>query len=264
MKDYARQRAVAEQLRPVAGDDAFSEAGFLLAYANEHPNADLDALIARRADGEPLQYVLGEWSFMGLPFTVDRRALIPRPDTEILCEKALSLLPEGGAVLDLCCGSGCIGIALAKKGGAVVTAADISEEALSLTRENAAKNGVSIRTVRSDLFERIEGAFDMIVCNPPYLDREEMEQADASLRYEPALALYGGTDGLDFYRRIQKTYAAHLKAGGYLLLEIGYRQEQAVRALFCGAECIYDYGDRPRCTVVKKHDRKAEKTEGTL
>ncbi len=252
MTDFERRKAVAIQLRPVAKDDSFLEADFLLDYAKLHPDADLSRLIARRCAGEPLQYVLGEWEFMGMPFYTDARALIPRPDTEILCEQALKALPEGGTVLDLCCGSGCIGIVLAKKKRAVVTAADISPDALSLTAENAARNGVTVRTVHSDLFESVNGTFDLIVSNPPYLDADEMHSMDASLRYEPAIELDGGADGLDFYRRIRAEYDAHLNPGGMLLLEIGCRQERAVTTLFDDAVCIYDYGNRPRCVAVRK------------
>ncbi len=252
MRDLHRQQAIAKRLAPVAGEDAFLEAGFLLDHAEAHPTSDTEALIVRRLTGEPLQYVLGEWAFFGLPFLTDHRALIPRPDTEILVETALSLLREGDRVLDLCCGSGCIGIALAVHKPVELTSADISERALSLTAENAANNGVALRTVQSDLFASIDGTFDMIVCNPPYLNAEEMRSLDVSLLFEPQNALDGGADGLDFYRRIAKEYGAYLRRGGYLLLEIGYTQEQAVCDLFAGARMIRDYGDRPRVAVVQK------------
>lgn len=252
MRDPERMKAIAARLRPVAGEDAALEAGFLLDYAAAHPDADCNALLERRVLGEPLQYVLGEWEFMGLPMRTDARALIPRPDTEILCEAALKRIRPGARVLDLCCGSGCIGIALAKLGGAVVTASDISPDALALARENAAWNGVSLTLVRSDLFADIAGTFDLIVSNPPYLDAEEMAGLDASVRFEPALALDGGPDGLSFYRRIRADYARFLNPGGALLLEIGYRQKDAVTALFGNADCLYDYGNRPRCAVVEK------------
>lgn len=254
MRDGLRRRALADQLRPIAGDEAFWEAGFLLDYLAMHPESDADALVRRRREGEPLQYVLGEWDFWGLTFKVDRRALIPRPDTELLCERALRFLHGGERVLDLCCGSGCIGIALAKNRSIDLISADISADALSLTRENATQNGVELTAVQSDLFSAIEGTFDLIVCNPPYLNGEEMRSLDSSLRFEPALALDGGEDGLTFYRRIRREFDAYLNPSGVLLLEIGYEQEQAVCVLFDGAECVYDYGNRPRCVVVKKHD----------
>ncbi len=258
------EQKIAEILKPVAGENARTEAVFLLRASGyrspyqeltETDAALLNPLIERRLSGEPLQYVLGEWEFYGLPFYVDPTVLIPRPDTERLVETALPLLAEGRRdVLDLCCGSGCIGIALAVLGGARVTAADVSGDALAMTERNARRNGVSVQIVQSDLFENIEGMFDLIASNPPYLTKAELEAADESLRYEPALALYGGEDGLDFYRRIARDYRHYLKPGGTLLLEIGYTQKEAVGALFDRYECIYDYGGRPRVIAVKKND----------
>lgn len=258
------EQKIAEVLKPAAGEDARREAVFLLRACGFHsPYQELsetDAkalqpLIERRLSGEPLQYVLGEWEFYGLPFYVDRTVLIPRPDTECLVEAALPLLSEDRRdVLDLCCGSGCIGIALAVNGGAKVTAADVSADALAMSERNARRNGVSLKTVQSDLFDGIEETFDLIVSNPPYLSRSEMESADDSLRYEPALALYGGEDGLDVYRRIAAVYRSYLRPGGTLLLEIGMTQKEAVEALFETCRCINDYGGRPRVIVVKNND----------
>jgi release factor glutamine methyltransferase len=259
----AEQR-ITELLKPVAGGDARTEAVFLLRASGFHsPYQELtetdakalEPLIERRLSGEPLQYVLGEWEFYGLPFYVDQTVLIPRPDTERLVETALPLLSEDRRdVLDLCCGSGCIGIALAVCGGARVTAADISADALSMTERNARRNGVSVQTVQSDLFDSIEGSFDLIASNPPYLSQTEMDEREKSLCFEPVLALYGGEDGLDFYRRIAKDFRRFLKPGGTLLLEIGYTQKEAVGALFDKYECITDYGGRPRVIMVKNDD----------
>ena len=259
----AEQR-IAELLRPVAGEDARMEAVFLLRANGFHsPYQELsetdakalDPLIERRLSGEPLQYVLGEWEFCGLPFYVDESVLIPRPDTEVLVEAALPLLSEDRRdVLDLCCGSGCIGIVLAALGGACVTAADVSADALSMTERNARRNGVSVRIVQSDLFENVEGTFDLIVSNPPYLSQAEMDARDESLRFEPSLALYGGEDGLDFYRRIAKEHRRYLRPGGALLLEIGCTQREAVETLFENSACIKDYGGRPRVIVVRNDD----------
>lgn len=259
----AEQR-ITELLRPVAGEDARAEAVFLLRANGFHsPYQELtetdakalEPLIERRLKGEPLQYVLGEWEFYGLPFYVNNTVLIPRPDTERLVETALPLLAEDGRdVLDLCCGSGCIGIALAVCGGARVTSVDISADALSMTERNARRNGVSVKTVQSDLFEAVEGKFDLIVSNPPYLSQAEMDARDDALRFEPALALDGGRDGLEFYRRIAKEYRRYLKPGGALLLEIGMTQKEAVTALFGSCVCIDDYGGRPRVIMVKNDD----------
>ncbi len=265
----AAEQRIAALLEPIAGEDARLEASFLLRANGFHSPyreiADtdmkaLEPLIARRLSGEPLQYVLGEWEFYGLPFHVNRSVLIPRPDTETLVEAARKLLTDGRRdVLDLCCGSGCIGIALAVCANARVTAADISAEALALTERNAERNGVPVTTVQSDLFENVEGTFDLIVSNPPYLSRDEMDGRDLSLRYEPALALDGGVNGLDFYRRIAKEYRQYLKPGGTLLLEIGMTQKEAVEALFENSECISDYGGRPRVIAVRNDDRETGK-----
>lgn len=254
------QLAIAKQLEPIAGEDATLEATFLLRANGYHSPyqtlsetdaALLNEQIKRRLTGEPLQYVLGEWEFYGLPITVNPSVLIPRPETELLVEEALKRLDESHRdVLDLCCGSGCIGIALAACGGANVTAADISADALELTERNARRNGVKLQTVQSDFLDDVTGMFDLIVCNPPYLSQAEMDARDESLRFEPALALFGGSDGLEFYRRLAKDYKRILRQGGTLLFEIGMTQKEAVQALFPNADCIEDYGNRPRVMVV--------------
>ena len=257
------QKRIAERLEPVAKEDAVLEATFLLSAngfhspyqtVSETDAAALDALIKRRLTGEPLQYVLGEWEFYGLPMFVNPSVLIPRPETERLVEAALGFLDAAHCeVLDLCCGSGCIGIALAALSGVQVTAVDISADALELAERNAHRNGVSIQTLRSDFLDDVDGTFDMIVCNPPYLSDAEMDARDESLRFEPALALAGGADGLDFYRRLAKDYLRVLRPGGVLLTEIGMTQKETVLSLFPGAECLTDYGGRPRVIVVKRN-----------
>ena len=257
-------REIAKRLYPVAGEDAELEASFLLRALGFHSpyqtvsETDAEAiepLIERRRAGEPLQYVLGEWEFYGLPFYVDRTVLIPRPDTERIVEIGERFLSdERRDVLDLCCGSGCIGIALAVRCDAAVTAADISADALALTERNARRNGVTVKTVQSDFLDSVEGTFDLIVCNPPYLSREEMDARDASLRYEPEEALYGGEDGLMFYRRLKAQYRGFLKPGGLLLIEIGMNRKDAVEAMFPNAECFTDYGGRPRVIAVRNDD----------
>ena len=243
-------RAAQAALAPVAGEEAAREARLFFGHALVWDMARLlsrqsdifpgeyekmlEEMLARRLAGEPLQYILGEWELMGLPFRVDARALIPRQDTETLVEAALGLIKERGyrTVLDLCCGTGCIGISLAALSGAAVTLADISVDALALARENAEKNGVCARVMETDLFSNITGSFDLIACNPPYLSDADMAALQREVRFEPALALYGGEDGLDFYRRIRTEYAAHLNQRGALLLEVGFGQAAAVCALF--------------------------------
>ena len=156
----------------------------------------IDGIAKRRAQGEPLQYILGKWEFMGLPFYTRHCALIPRQDTETLCEEALSI--GGKTLLDLCCGTGCIGVSLAKLGGFEVTFGDISPDCLALARENAAINGVPGSFVLTDMFGNISGSYDMICVNPPYIPTLELASLQAEVKREPVLALDGGADGLDF------------------------------------------------------------------
>ena len=246
------RRELRDALRPAAGEEAELEAKFLLeASADE---AWLAEAVQRRLAGEPLQYILGEWEFMGLPFFVGRSALIPRQDTETLCETALSWLKNrpGASVLDLCCGTGCIGVSLSKLGGARVAFADISPEALSLARENAGKNGVSGAFYESDLLTNVPGVYDLIACNPPYLTGAEMAHRQRELTFEPVLALYGGEDGLDFYRRLAAEWGKHVHPGGLLLLEIGCTQGEAVQQLFPGARIEKDICGLDRVVCVER------------
>ena len=195
----------------------------------------LDAWLARRAKGEPLQYIEGAAWFMGLEFGVDPRVLIPRPDTETLCEAALELLEgmQTPAVLDMCTGSGAIGVSVKRFcPRAKVTLTDVSRDALLVARTNAMRLGAQVEALQGDLYDAIAGRrFDMILCNPPYLTGEDMAALQREVRFEPALALFGGQDGLDFYRRIADGLNEHLNPGGYLLLEVGMGQDQDVLQL---------------------------------
>lgn len=200
--------------------------------------AALDELLLRRIDREPLQYILGEWEFMGLPFRTDARALIPRQDTETLAEAALELIRSGGRkrLLDAFTGSGCIGVSLAKLGGVSVCLSDISAECLALAAENARLNDVECRLLQCDVFDGIDEKFDIITANPPYIERGAIPALSAEVLREPLRALDGGEDGLDFYRRIAAGYARLLNPGGTLFLETGFDQAERVRALFGGAD----------------------------
>ena len=192
-----------------------------------------DALLCRRQMREPLQYIEGEAAFMGLSFRVAPGVLIPRQDTEILCEEALSRIKPGARVLDIGTGSGALAVSLAKLGdNAQVTAVDVSDIALSIARDNARRLVAQVRFLHSDCFAAVAGeTFDLIVSNPPYISREEMETLMPEVRREPELALAGGEDGLDYYRRIAREAPAHLNKGGCLLFEIGWQQRDAVSAL---------------------------------
>ena len=201
--------------------------------------AEAERMALRREAGEPLQYILGTWDFYGLTFRVDSRALIPRPDTELLVEQAVSLCRQRGyaSALDLCTGSGCVAVALSRTLGIAVTAADVSEAALSLCRENARINQADIQIIQSDLFSQIRDCYHIITCNPPYIPTREIAGLAPEVKdNEPLLALDGGGDGLDFYRRIAPEAKAHLLPGGALVLEVGIGQAEAVAALLEGED----------------------------
>jgi len=214
--------------------------------------------LTRRLTGMPLQYAMNAAYFMGLKFHVNRRVLIPRPETEILVQKALEGLKEGQRALDLGTGSGCIAVSLAKDSGAGITASDKYSSALKIDRENARENGVEERIafIKSDMFQNIEGLFDCIVSNPPYIPDEEYAALDKSVRdYEPAYALKAG-DGLKYYRTIALGAKTRLNPGGRLLLEIGYDQTDAVTALLDGngyrdIRCEKDYAGLNRVITAK-------------
>lgn len=195
-------------------------------------------LIGKRAERIPLQYLTGVQQFMGLDFQVTPSVLIPRQDTETLVEYALQSLHPGDRVLDLCTGSGCIGISLMKLGKVQVWCADISKEALEVAECNGKRLGCDeIHWIQSDLLDQIEEkGFDMIVSNPPYIASEAIGGLMPEVRdYEPRLALDGETDGLAFYRRLASDCGVFLKPAGQLCLEIGYDQGTAVSGLLANA-----------------------------
>ncbi|MDR3084856.1 MAG: peptide chain release factor N(5)-glutamine methyltransferase [Christensenellaceae bacterium] len=193
------------------------------------------AALARRKAGEPAQYILNKAWFMGLALYVDERVLIPRQDSETLCEAALRLAKERGylAALDLCTGSGAIALALAAHSTLAVSAADLSPGALEVAARNAKELGLSIALFQGDLFQAVKGRrFDLIACNPPYLSQSDLAALQPELRWEPTLALDGGRDGLDFYRRLAAEAGGFVNEGGALLMEVGFTQAGSVKALF--------------------------------
>ena len=198
-----------------------------------------DALAQKRLARVPLQYITGEQEFMGLSFRVTPDVLIPRQDTEHSVEEVLACC-EGRRVLDMCTGSGCIAISVALLGHpASVTGADISGAALAVARDNAARLGADVTWMESDMFADIEGEYDVIVSNPPYIPPEQLEGLEPEVKdHEPRLALYGGEDGLDYYRTLVREGAKHLRPatdrekGGILIVEIGFDQGVSVPALF--------------------------------
>ena len=211
-------------------------------------------LAKKRGAGEPVQYVLGSTEFYGIKLKTDRRALIPRFDTELVAEQAIKYADADKRVLDLCTGSGAIAIAVKSKTGAQVSASDISEDALSLAKENARNLNLDINFIKSDMFENIDGRFDVIVSNPPYIPSGKIKKLDKAVKdYEPICALDGGTDGLDFYRVIADNFRAHLNENGVLVTELGAGEAESVRKLFENyeTEIIKDYSGTDRILIVK-------------
>lgn len=193
---------------------------------------EIMSFVKTRASGKPLAYVLGDTSFYGIEIKCDERALIPRPETEELVKCVVETAGDKKSVLDLCTGSGCIAIALKKLGNFEVTASDISDDALSLAKENIEKSGEEITLVKSDLFKDIDEKFDVIVSNPPYIKTSDIDVLQREVKdFEPKLALDGGEDGLDVYRKIAKGASARLNDGGMLFLEVGIDEAAAVAEL---------------------------------
>ena len=221
----------------------------LLRQLTAEEEASLTAALEKRMTGLPIQYVFGRAPFMGYEFFVDDRVLIPRMDTENLCEAAYNYIcrKKSAKVLDLCAGSGAIGISLKKMCPHIsLTLSDISPDAGDVQRINAeGLDGVEILT--GDMFATVPGRkFDLIVCNPPYIPSRDIPGLQAEVHKEPALALDGGDDGLDFYRLLAEKHREYLAEGGRIYMEIGYDQAEAVCALFGGGNVIKDLGGNDR------------------
>ena len=214
-------------------------------YAPDPVEEKLAALVERRLAGEPVAYLIGEWEFYGLTLDVTPDVLIPRMDTEVLAERAILLARaagEGARVLDLCAGSGCVGLAVAANVPTCrVVLADVSEAALKICKGNVRRNELNARVtcVQADALQKPDAAlwdFDVIACNPPYIPTGDLAGLDVSVRdYEPRSALDGGADGLDFYRAIAAQWGSALRLGGSLLFEAGINQAMDVAALLEGS-----------------------------
>ncbi len=223
----------------------------------EQKNA-LRNLVSRRCDGEPLQYLLGVADFYGRTFAVAPGVLIPRFDTEILIDTALSFLKDGDAVLDLCAGTGCIGLTLGAEKNLSVTEVEKFEDAFSLLEKNAKKICPSARLIRGDvLCDEVDGVYDLIISNPPYIPTEDLQTLSLEVQNEPVTALDGGEDGLLFYRCIVQRFAPRLKPGGRMLFECGIGQASAIEEIFisagfCDVVKVRDYGGVLRVVGAKK------------
>ncbi len=227
--------------------------------------------IQKLANGTPIQYIINKQEFMGLEFYVDKNVLIPQPDTEILVEEVINICKEQNAnkkikILDLCTGSGAIGVSIANNiKNCEMTLLDISYDALKIAQRNSVivetigdSQKSNIKTIQSDLFEKIEEKFDIIVSNPPYIETKTIQTLDKEVQMEPKLALDGGEDGLELYRRIIKEAYKYLNNNGTLALEIGYNQKDKVINLIKASNMykdIYskkDLSNNDRIVVCKK------------
>ena len=232
-------------------------------YASPEREAQVRRLVERRMAGEPVAYLIGEWEFYGLPLDISQDVLIPRPDTEVLAEQAIAYIQSLGEcrVLDLCAGSGCVGLAVASQAPqARVILGELNDSALKICRQNIRRNGLSGRCmpVQADAREkppRSLGEFQCIVSNPPYIPSGDIPGLDISVRdYEPHLALDGGADGLDFYRAISRDWKDALTPGGRLYFEVGIGQADPVLRLmrsqgFGDLQVIKDSGSIPRVVL---------------
>lgn len=219
----------------------------------EFEEAQYLRLIKDRADRIPLQHILGKTEFMGLSFLVDKNVLCPRPDTEVLVEEVLKHLHDGMRILDIGTGSGCILLSLLHySNDCQGTGTDISAQALQIAKENEKRLRMQADFIESDLFEKVEGKFEIIVSNPPYIKSGEIEGLMPEVRdHEPHRALDGGEDGLLFYREITKAAKAYLPGGGMLFYEIGCEQGQAVKEImedngFREVETVKDFSGLDR------------------
>ncbi len=272
MKLSDLRRQTSERLAPVCGEDAPFDTDLLIEKCYEISfskipfevgrqvdPAKIEPFVLRRLSGEPTQYILGMWEFYGLPFYVGEGVLIPRPDTELLVEKGLELIKNTSnpRVLDLCSGSGCVAIAIKKhRPDAKVWAVELYDRAASYLNRNALLNGVDIRLLREDVLQAPPpdlGEFDLIISNPPYIDGEAMIHLADEVKREPHTALFGGDDGLVFYRAIADKWLELLDVKGALAVEIGFDQGKSVADLFKAYglnTCLFkDYGGNDRVII---------------
>jgi release factor glutamine methyltransferase len=224
------------------------------------PNIEQQAktIAAKVSRGRPLEYELGYTYFMGLKIKVNPFVLIPRPDTELIVEEASKSVKVGSAVLDLCTGSGCIALSIKKRNPFChITASDISSNALKIAHENAERLNLEVEFVKSDLFESIDGIFDIIISNPPYIPTTRIPTLQKEISYEPIQALDGGVDGLDFYRRINDGLDEHLADDGTAVFEIdcpSVQENSDLVEIFVKrvTNIIYDLSGQPRVLIVRK------------
>lgn len=216
---------------------------------------DYKKAVKRLSEGEPLAYIIGKWYFYDEEYKVSPHCLIPRPETEHLVDEIIRTAPKNAVIADLCTGSGCIAISSLKhRPDITAVAVDISENALEIAKENAKNNGVSerIEFICSDVLNNDplkNTKFDIIVSNPPYIVRDVIPTLSQQVKHEPIIALDGGEDGLDFYRRIFEFYVSHVKPGGKIICEIGYDQGEILKKKY-DCTIIKDYSSNDRVAIL--------------
>ncbi len=269
--DYHELKKNLEKMFTEAGIDEFADIDWIMVevtgkqrsmlpfhgkFSTEETKKIMDA-VEKRLKHIPLAYIFGKTSFFGYDFDVDKNVLIPRLDTEVLVEKLVedvNLKAGKPSVLDIGTGSGAIAIVVQKETGAKVTAVDVSQKALDIAKRNAKKNNADVDFILSDLFENVDGKFDFVVSNPPYIETDVVKGLDKEVvENEPILALDGGVDGLDYYRKIVNDAPKYLNKNGKLYFEIGYNQAETVSALmqksFKNIQVFKDYGNNNRVVV---------------
>ena len=226
---------------------------------NSEQSHRLNDIINKRKKAYPLQYAIGEWEFYNLRLKVDERALIPRFETEIIVDYIIKSAMKKDRILDIGTGTGAIALSLGKHiVKSLVTGSDIEDKALSLARENKEITNISnVEFIKSDLFENIDGKFDLIISNPPYINKEDYDKLEKELYFEPKSALYGGEDGLLFYKKIIKKAPDYLNDQGHLIFEIGYDQKEILNKLlkeqgFKSIINLRDFNDFDRFIIAQK------------
>lgn len=260
LADAGIESAKYEALVLIEGFEKVPRARAIATPCADYTSEELARAVEKRATRYPLQYILGEWEFCSLTFEVDENCLIPRPDTELLVEEAVRAMPKAGRLLDLCTGSGCVAAAVISMadGASTAVAVELMHGTAALARRNMARLGLSGRctVIEADLRDDVLGdeKFDVITANPPYISAEEMLSLEAELAYEPRVALTDEGDGLSLYEDIIRIYKDRLKPGGVMLLEHGYAQAEAVRAIAkkhgMACETLRDLSGNERVAVV--------------
>ncbi len=238
---------------------------YLILHSDEQVKHDKEQAfleaIEKLVNDIPIQYIINKQEFMKMEFYVDENVLIPRQDTEIVVQEAINIINDNKLqnILDMCTGSGAIAISIARYTSASkIVASDISKKSLSIAKKNATQNGVldRLQFMNSNMFKNINEQYDLIISNPPYIRKQDINNLDENVKKEPIIALDGGEDGLSFYRIIEKEAYNHLKENGYLVLEIGYDQKEAVTDILSGKYtdiiCKKDLAGNDRVIICKR------------